>query len=149
MGYYLQAFIGKANDIVRIEQAFTLSKVTTLKQDISLIMLTEKLFKQITDSVPSDDIGGFEYLTSKVELKILDAIQNDTIAYIEAEYFGGEGWQSAIIWKNGKRIKEIKLTDNAINSVLDYFGVIAEKGKDEFDTLQFGILKCDTGWESS
>lgn len=147
MGYWLQAFVGRSKDITRFEKTFDLATIINLNQDISLIMLTEELFKQITDSAPGQPIEGFEYLTINVERKVLEYLQNSEFAYVEADYWGGEGSQSAIVWRKGERIMEIKQKQNAINSILHHFGVVAKKKKDEFDTLQFGKLRSDRGWD--
>lgn len=38
-------------------------------------------------------------------------------AYTDADYFGGEGGQIAIIWKEQKRIYSSEFGDNEINKV--------------------------------
>jgi len=109
--------------------------------------LEEELFNQISEGVKSDRIRNFEYLFTSIEKNLLKIIGDLTIAYMEAFYWGGEGDQSAIIWSNGKRIEEIISSGNAINQVLNFFGVIPDKGTDEFDTLNLGILESDRGWD--
>jgi hypothetical protein len=68
------------------------------------------------------------------------------LAYIEAEYFGGEGGQSGIIWKDGKRTAEFAYRQEVINNVLRYFGIIANENQDEFDTLGLGRHRNTRDW---
>ena len=147
MGYYLQAFIGRPKDIDIIKRVYNLAAIVPLKYNLALIHLEEELFNQISEDVNSEPVKGFEYLFTSIETNILQIIGDLTIGYVEAFYWGGEGKQSAIIWETGKRKEEIISTDNAINHVLNFFGVLPDKGKDEFDTLDFGILESDRSWD--
>jgi hypothetical protein len=74
-----------------------------LGQGLSLVPMTEELFDQINNFCSSPSVDKFEHMTENVEQKVLDAIGDRKLAYIEAEYFGGEGGQIAIIWNNNRR----------------------------------------------
>ena len=148
MGYSLQTFVGKYDDLEILIESYDSAAIKRLEQDLCLILLTEDLFNQINKHISSNSIKSFEYLTENLEREILKTIKGKMIAYMEADYFGGQGGQSGVIWKNGKRISYLENDDNAINSILKTFGVISIKGKDEFDTLEFGLLKSDRSWES-
>jgi hypothetical protein len=80
VGYYLQAFIGKQKDMAAIKEAFDLSTVTPLKQDLSLILLTEELYKQISGGLHSELIKGFEYLFTAIEANICKISVISTLA---------------------------------------------------------------------
>ena len=67
-------------------------------------------------------------------------------SYVEAEYHGGQGNQIAIIWKDKARHQLLELGENRINQVLQYFGVVANKGEDEFSTLGFGLQRHTKEW---
>ncbi len=56
---------------------------------------------------------------------------------IDTDYFGGVGEQRAVLYKNGQALFASQAPD-AINQVLRRWGVKAENGKDEFDTLGLG-----------
>ncbi|MBL0183927.1 MAG: hypothetical protein IPP96_17220 [Chitinophagaceae bacterium] len=135
MGYYLQAFICKQADTNIFIDNFDKAKKVEIGQGLSLIPMTEDLFDQINNFAVSNSVDKFEYLTENIEAKILQLIGDKKIAYIEAEYFGGEGGQIAIIWENNKREKFLEYGQDKINEVLKDFGAIAEKGEDEFLTL--------------
>jgi hypothetical protein len=148
MGYYLQAFIGKKEDVDAISQKFHSATIQNLEQGISLIMLTEELFGEMTNSTPSPIVNGFEYLTNSVETNVLRIIGDASIGYVEACYFGGEGNQSGVIWQKGERIFFTVAEQDIINKVLKYFEVITKDDYDEFDTLKFGFLESTRDWDS-
>jgi hypothetical protein len=147
MGYYLQAFIGKEKDVTSVFRRFNSVIIHDLEQGISVITLTEKLFYEITNSTPSENIPGFEYLTSSLETNVLKIVGSVAIGYVEASYWGGEGNQSGVIWQNGERIFFSINEQDVINKVLRYFGVSADKGYDEFDTLRFSLLESQRDWD--
>ncbi|WP_160713459.1 hypothetical protein [Chitinophaga solisilvae] len=149
MGYYLNAFIGKSRDINCICKAYNLAIPVNLDQDISLIPLTEDLFDQINELDATEGVDGFEYLTVTIEMNVLGAIKEKPLAYVEVTYFGGEGGQTGIIWKDGKRNAELAYGQEAINIVLRTFDVIADHNKDEFDTLGFGRYRHTQDWTQS
>ena len=149
MGYYLQAFICEYVDAKIFTENFDKSKDIEIGQGLSLIPMTEDLFDQINNFAVSNSVDKFEYLTDNIEIKILQLIDNKKIAYVEAEYFGGQGGQIAIIWENNKREKFLDFGQDNINEVLKDFGAIAEKGEDEFLTLGFGLRRHTREWLES
>ena len=108
--------------------------------------MTEHLYDQMNDLIVSNSVDDFEYLTDNIEANVLQKIGDRKIAYVEAEYFGGEGGQIAVIWENNKREKVLDYGQNKINEVLKDFGVIAENGGDEFSTLGFGLHRHTREW---
>jgi hypothetical protein len=135
MGYILYAFIGKQEDILPMQKAYSHAKSVQLRQGISLIPMTRELYDQINNFTLSDNINGFIYLTTNIENQILKVVGSNSIAYIEAEYFGGNGGQKAIIWKDNQRLLTFPHSQDAINKTLQSLGVTPDKRKDEFDTV--------------
>lgn len=88
----------------------------------------------------------FEYLNPALEQTILKVIKKRTIGYCEAEYFGGQGGQIAVLWQNGVRVKLYEFGLNAIDLLLKDLGVIANSEKDEFDTLELGKNRKTKQW---
>ena len=146
MGYYLSAFVGKSKDLECIHESYETAIIIELGQGLSLIPLTEELFDRINNFVVSGNINTFEYLTLTIEREILKIIEGKAIAYVEAEYFGGEGGQRGIVWKDGKRSSEFKYGQDVINAILKSFGVVADKNEDEFRTLGFGRHRNTQDW---
>jgi len=146
MGYYLQAFICKQDDTNNLTDKFEKAKKIEIGQGLSLIPMTEELFDQINEFVVSNAVDKFEYLTDNIETKILQLIADKKFAYVEAEYFGGEGGQIAIIWSDQKRETFFEYGQECINRVLKEFGVKHKIGNDEFDTLELGRHRSTIDW---
>ena len=79
------------------------------------------------------------------------------LSYIETDYFGGVGTQSAIVYENGIAKNPLK-TENqwntekqcyfqipesiwAINTIWKKMGVICQTQKDEFDSIRLGFYR--------
>ncbi|MCD9017981.1 hypothetical protein [Parachryseolinea silvisoli] len=149
MGYNLNAFLGRPDELKIIETRFRTSKVIQLTSDIALIPMTEELFDEINNYRTGNDIGRWQFLTGNVEKEILALVGNDMVAYFEVDYFGGVGGQSGIIWKERTRIFEMESQQDVVNAILRQFGVVKEKGKrDEFDTVGLGRQRKTEDWIS-
>ena len=146
MGYFLQAFIGRQNDLKPVVEKYHNAHSIYVGQDISIVPMTEDLYDEINQMNHSEDIGTFMYLTKNIETEILSLIGARKIGYIEAEYHGGQGRQTAITWTDRQRINLIENRKGAINSVLKQFGVVTDMGKDEFETLNFGRHRQTKDW---
>ena len=146
MGYNLQAFICKQADANIFTENFDKAKNIEIGQGLSLIPMTEELFDQINNFVVSDSVDKFEYLTDNIETEILQLIDCKKCAYVEAEYFGGQGGQIAIIWSNGRRQSFFEYGQECINGVLKDFGIKTKLFKDEFDTLNLGRHRNTIEW---
>jgi hypothetical protein len=146
MGYRLNAFIGQTENIETIASRYTKAKVILLTEKIVLLPMTTDLFDEINDHRFNNEIENYVFLTSDVEIEILKTINNKMISYIEVEYFGGTGLQRGIIWKNGERIFDQSGTKNVVNSILQKFGIVRSKFKDEFETAGLNRHRNTEDW---
>lgn len=72
-------------------------------------------------------------------LRICETLsQNGTVAYIEAEFFGGDGSQAHTIFEQGKQIIPPVISVDAINQALRFLGVNKGSAYDEFDAVGLG-----------
>lgn len=135
MGYYLQAFIGQTNELNKIHLQYSISKLILLDQGISMIPLTEELFYQIYGKNEPEWILPGEENIQLIETAVLKVIDNSKLAYVEAHYWGGDGWQMGLIWEDGKRILELDNGQDRINEILRSFNIHPVHEKDEFETV--------------
>ncbi|MVO08338.1 hypothetical protein GOQ30_04060 [Flavobacterium sp. TP390] len=107
-----------------------------------------------SSSYSEKKIEPFQELTSEIKQVIKELSFKGKCIYIETDYFGGPGYQMAIIWENGKAISDpfisydkienpkipekAKLVINAINIGLHSIGIYTHENKDEFDTVRLG-----------
>jgi hypothetical protein len=72
--------------------------------------------------------------------------QNRTIAYIEAEIFGGSGMQASFIFSNGVQVGQPIVADDAINQALRSLGVSKGNSIDEFEAVGLGLHRDTDQW---
>ena len=102
-------------------------------------------------------VSGFDRLTEDVVAEAERLSAGGRVAYVEAEFFGGQGSQAAIGWEDGLVAFGPRLTqtpgedrdgfepveagdDMAISEALLWLGVEPDPGRDAFDTLGLGVL---------
>lgn len=151
MGHCLQAFLGSEallGDIVQIQST---AIIIPLLQGLAMIPVTEALYDSLTTT---EERGSFDprfvFLSQKLNHFGQTHSHPGPLAYIETDYFGGQGSQGAIVWSKGKILFGPAVTGNrgdvqvdqlpagAINCALKMLGV--EKGNriDEFEALGLG-----------
>lgn len=144
MGHCVRAIIGAHKDIQRIENNYWLAKGIKLPQGYGMIFLTDALLDNIGElfesaNEPSDPETVTSYLLQVYSFRT-------KLAYIEADYFGGIGTQSGILYENGNISIPLCSGKGAINILLRELGVWHEVNKDEFDSLNLGIYRRMDKW---
>lgn len=69
------------------------------------------------------------------------------LAYIEAEYFGGQGSQASLQFAMGLLVDPPQLNADAINQALRWLGVHCANELDEFDTVRLGVHRNTENWQ--
>ncbi len=143
MGHCVRAIIGVHKDIQRIENDW-FAKGIKLPQGYGMIFLTDALLDDIGElfesaNEPSDPETVTSYLLQEYSI-------HTKLAYIEADYFGGIGTQSGILYENGNISIPSCSGKGAINILLRELGVWCEVNKDEFDSLNLGIYRRMDKW---
>jgi hypothetical protein len=140
------------------------------------VPLTDELFTKIVaknDFLPDICDERFRYLNSKLFQTGRRLSKITPVAYIETDYFGGEGFQCAVAWKDGEiefypsvagaeeGFQMDRNSRNPINDALSKIGVqiyltedltaddIDEFTKDEFDKLGLGNYRDNDDWIKS
>lgn len=67
------------------------------------------------------------------------------VAYVEAEFWAGEGTQASVVWREGVATDEPLYAPDAISLALEEIGVQA-LGSDEFDALDLGRHRSVEAW---
>ncbi|MNC42139.1 hypothetical protein D3C75_909450 [compost metagenome] len=145
MGYYYRGFISSGDIINSFKQKYDNITAIKLYDDFVTIPLSDELYDEINQTT-STPVSGFEYLTDEIGVICISLSEQSQIAYVEAEYFGGLGSQSGIIWEKNNTIFCEAVTDNAINRVLNILGIQKIQNKDEFDTVALGRHRNIEDW---
>ena len=146
MGYYLKAYIGKKENLNLILKKYTESHIIELESGISMILMTDELFDEISNDEGGFAISKFEFLDKNVEQKTIDLVGDKEVAYVESEFFGGKGGHIGVIWKNKQRVFLGKFKKNTMNEVLKRLGVKRTTVKDEFETVGLGKNRYIEDW---
>lgn len=146
MGYTLKAYIGKEENLNPILEKYSESKKVNLNQGISMIPMTDKLFEEINEMKSSSGISTFEFLTKDIENKTIQIIENREVAYVESDFFGGQGGHIGVIWKNGKRDFLVESNKNSMNKILKRLSVNRSLLKDEFEKVGLAKNRHTDDW---
>jgi hypothetical protein len=113
-----------------------------------MIPVTDELFDAIQAALPDEDerLQRFEKLSAPVAWWARNLSASGMIAYIEAEFFGGVGGQSAVAWRDGEIILGPVHSEDAINIALRLFGVEVGGEFDEFDAVGLGLHRSNEEW---
>lgn len=152
----IRCFIVKKDLMNAFADRWVEAETIDLSQGFSLIFLTDELYDGIEELVNSkldvDYSEFFNYLSPSIYEVLVQESRKGMIAYIETDYFGGVGKQSAILFENSQvKIAPLKTEtfwdektysyyhkpegEKAINIVLKELGVYKAKEKDEFDSI--------------
>ena len=143
MGYYLQAIVGRQTTLMQHASAFQHAHIVPLGQGIAMIPVTDDLYDEFADG---GEVDRFYKLSPGIENWAKRISDSAPIAYVEAEFFGGTGGQSAIAWSQGSSVLGPVHSQHAINEVLRFFGVRVEKAHDEFDAIGLGRHRGTVDW---
>lgn len=121
MGHFLKAFIGHKDNLTPIREKFISAKSVNLNNEISMIPMTDELFDEMNKLETSPGIKSFEFLTENIEKKTLELIGNKKLAYVESEFFGGQGGHIGLIWNNGHRDFVGDFKKSTMNEILKKF----------------------------
>ena len=121
-----------------------------------MLFLTDSLYNEIVEATSENDMQtteGFLFLTPAIALELKKySLNNGKLAYIETDYYGGVGSQSAVLFENGEKticsvsdnssLSQLPMNMNEwpINSVLIALGV--RKSLDEFESINLDDYRC-------
>jgi hypothetical protein len=149
MAYTLEAFVLKSAAASEAVKAFPSAVVVPLDQDLSLIPLTDAFSVALEAhygaglEIEFDDLSPL--LGSGVQWAAA-ASAAGPVAFLEAEFFGGQGSQAAIGWQAGRITFGPSEANHAINEALRWLGVTPAESLDEFDTVRLGRFRATEEW---
>jgi hypothetical protein len=159
LSHVLHSIIGPREAIEEFSNRWRLAYPISLPQNFVMIPFTAALFDDIAELMnilDPDPFVEFERLSASAEIVLREVSKFGVLGYIETDYFGGSGTQSAIAWNkgkillgalkseitwNGKSYEETPTGKSAINQILSVLGVWTNQKKDEFDMLNLGNFR--------
>lgn len=140
MGHHIIGLIGAPAALADIAERADAPAPTALPFDLGIIPLGEAQLDRLTGMAASHYDDDFIYLSAELEAALCTAAETKPLLYIETEYFGGAGGQSAALFEHGKLVwKDHETSEEApggrspISEGLSRMGVAPAAGSDEFD----------------
>jgi hypothetical protein len=147
MGYTLRALVGRRAALGPVFHAFPQAVCVELPQGVALLPLPDELLEAMEKGTLSEALPPLYSLTNHLEAQVLQLIGNEAVGYLEAEYFGGQGEQAAVLWQGGQRQGVWGPNYGALNTVLRALGVSASLvNEDEFDAVGLGRHRHTDEW---
>jgi len=158
MGYQLRGMIGARHGIAHASAALGIPPID-LPEGFALLP-GPTLAPNASAPVRSWPAGApFWWLVADWEAAAASASIHSPIAYVEADFFGGVGIQTAVLWRDGAVLvgplgrdtdrqapPGSTLDTEPINTTLRQLGVRRTADRDEFDTLALGQRRRTEDW---
>ena len=157
MSHQIQGFIAAAESLRRAAVELPGAQVIPLSLGFSFLPVTEQLAGDL-EPAPFEHL---ERLTTRLNAWAEKVSITIPVAYVETDYFGGEGCQAAMVWVEGRKVfgpfrtsdlwKDGKfmptpLLEGAINQAVRFIGVKRGSVRDEFDALGLGKHRSNDSW---
>ncbi|WP_228769950.1 hypothetical protein [Actinokineospora alba] len=143
-----------AEALFRTIGELTGTKIVPIAQGLALLPITDDFFDSVTDPTAPRD-PDFWKLPCGFTDRLATWSQVGPTAYVEAEYFGGVGSQTAAVWIDGTivfgplHLAEDEPTPTAgtpISQALRHLGVRQAGKSDEFDAAGLGRHRHLKDW---
>ena len=152
MAYTLRAVVARCGVLGEPLAWIADSAVIPLPQGCCMVPLTEAVcyaFGPVDRPWLYETHSIFTHLPEGLVPHLRELSRGGRVAYVEAEYHGGNGEQRCIVWENGIALGEPEESGYAINPALGRLGVEAAEGVDRFDTLGLGLHRSVDDWLAS
>lgn len=150
MGHNIEALIIPEAVAPLIAEELEDTRAIALRHGLCLVPVTEATFDALRARFPEladQDVPGFCKLSGPVTLVARELSEHGPVAYVETEYFGGSGAQSATVWDQGLVVMPPTHAHmGPINTALRMLGVKANPPYDEFDAVGLGDYRSNERW---
>ena len=149
MGHTVQAFIAKADVLRDAARSLDAAHVIPVEQGFALLLNTDGLYGEVVRGGGSGEMPYPEFykLSSALAKFGAGCSTRGAVAYVETDYWGGEGVQSALLWERGEvAYGPAEASLGPINEVLRRLGVERGAHHDEFDAVGLGHYRDNEDW---
>jgi hypothetical protein len=143
MGYFVTGIITKETDASKVASVIPFKYFHEINQGYVIFPITDDLIDECMLPPLNFCFDEFAYLSKELSEILLNASQDRCILYLETEYFGGEGCQSAIVYKNKEVVLGPSKSDSgSISEALEFIGVSVDIGHhDAFQSVGLGSFR--------
>jgi hypothetical protein len=144
LGHFIQTIVAPESSARRLLDRWPkLSGCTHYGQHILFPIDAELIDAKITaDTTPQESDETFMLLTVGLHRLLTEISEDGILAYIETEYFGGQGGQGAMVIRDGQEIMPPEWSESdTINKALRLLGLESSNAEDEFLMLGLGMAR--------
>jgi hypothetical protein len=148
MAYQLQAFLGARDVLQPLAAAFRGARLVPLLVEPLVLAPFVQVLRSAVQARAADEESGwpFSHLSREGAARVGDVCRAGSLAYVEAEFFGGAGHQSAVVFQDGAVALGPLAARDAINQALRFLGVQPAGKQDEFDTVGLFRHRSTDAW---
>lgn len=147
MGHSIQALVFPDTLVSHIPARLRSVRRARLAQGFVILPLTDEAILEIGTDHVSVRRENFTRFTDGVLDLARELSQAGAVAYVETDYFGGVGAQSAAAWRSGREVlAPASGGSDTVNAALRTIGVCAAAPADEFDAIGLGRHRHNEEW---
>ncbi len=144
MAYTLQAILGPSETLT--DALIEGTHVVLLQAGVSMLPLGRAFLEAHGATfLPLIDAGESAVPSTIGEISVHLA-KRGVVAYVEAEFHGGEGMQASVVFYQSGTHDPPRLARDAINAALKALGVHPHTGNDEFSVVGLGLHSDTEQW---
>jgi hypothetical protein len=157
MGHRITGIIGRAEVLQPFAERHGLTLAAPLKVIFHFLPLDEDDLERLVSN-PGRYVDGWTYLSEGLMSVLVVLSREFEVLYIETEYFGGLGGQSAILYRAGERLYgprnggsgPISRYVRPINEALRLAGIVVSPGNiDAFAEVGLGRYRRNEDWKAA
>lgn len=154
MGHSIRAIISQGSVTGSFCNQWREARTIELPQNFKMVFITNSLFDEIHQHIHANEPAPFKaffFLNSSLMQNLRELSFKGDICYFETDYFGGKGYQSAIVLRDAEVVYGPQTTydkmendqhtqspegTRAVNGALKLLGVTLANERDEWDMLK-------------
>lgn len=146
MGHCVTAIISSNPAVDSILRSSPGLVAVPLVDGLSLIPLDDDALDSVAaDYSQTED--GFTYLSPSLAGFLADHSHHAALVYFETEYFGGDGTQAAVAYRDGLPLSPTPSSgEGSINRGLGFLGITPNGAFDEFDFIGLSRYRHTSDW---
>jgi hypothetical protein len=158
VGYYGTGFIVAREGSRQVREGHSSLRAVPLEQGVVLFPLTQEIVDSIVTANQFEPLPQFQYLNKSLSAFLAKISVLCPVLYLETEYFGGMGAQTAMVLEKGNVVfgPRTHSTDDGkrdltpISEALQVLGVMKQPHhSDQFDCVGLGRYRDHEDWLSS
>lgn len=145
MSYTLQAIVG-TREVLRSRREDGLHYVELNGGLVMVPLISELRQRHGIPHLPLTDEADGPAVPGSLAALCRELSQHGLVAYLEAEFWGGQGVQAHALFRAGVAVGSPVVAEHAINQALRQFGVQPGSHHDEFEAVGLGRHRDTDDW---